>query len=114
MTSYLVILIQNLNNIYQLDTLLPHFRWKAEDLFVRLGEYDFQRTNDSRSYNFKVIDIRQHELFDMANYRHDIAILKLHRPTIFNTYVWPICLPPRGLELENEIATVIGAYPQNL
>ncbi|XP_022114790.2 venom protease [Pieris rapae] len=83
-------------------------RWKAEDLFVRLGEYDFQRTNDSRSYNFNVIEVRQHELFDSSNYHHDIAILKLHRPTVFNTYVWPICLPPRGLQLNDKIATVIG------
>ncbi|CAH0731827.1 unnamed protein product, partial [Brenthis ino] len=83
-------------------------RWKAEELYVRLGEYDFRRTNDSRSYNFRVIEIRQHELFDHTNYHHDIAILKLHRAAVFNTYVWPICLPPRGLPLENELATVTG------
>ncbi|XP_038207383.1 venom protease-like [Zerene cesonia] len=83
-------------------------RWKAEELSVRLGEYDFRRSNDSRSYNFKVIEIRQHELFDSSNYHNDVAILKLHRPTVFNTYVWPICLPPRGIQLDNEIATIIG------
>ncbi|XP_047537458.1 venom protease-like [Vanessa atalanta] len=83
-------------------------RWKAEELFVRLGEYDLERTNDSRSYNFRVIEIRQHEQFDIANYHHDVAILKLHRPAVFNTYVWPICLPPRGLALDDEMATIIG------
>ncbi|XP_045454513.1 proclotting enzyme-like [Melitaea cinxia] len=83
-------------------------RWKASELFVRLGEYDLVRTNDSRSYNFRVIEIRQHEFFDKSNYHNDIAILKLHRAAVFNTYVWPICLPPRGLQLENEIATIIG------
>lgn len=83
-------------------------RWKAEELFVRLGEYDFKRTNDSRSYNFKVVEIRQHEKFDLSTYRNDIAILKLHRPAVFNTYVWPICLPPRGLDLDDEMAVIIG------
>ncbi|XP_034836177.1 venom protease-like [Maniola hyperantus] len=83
-------------------------RWTAEELFVRLGEYDFKRSNDSRSYNFRVIEIRRHELFDKSNYHHDIAILKLHRPAVFNTYVWPICLPPRGLPMDGEVATVIG------
>ncbi|CAK1545544.1 unnamed protein product [Leptosia nina] len=83
-------------------------RWKADELFVRLGEYDFQRSNDSRTYNFNVVEIRQHELFDSSNYHNDIAILKLHRPAVFNTYVWPICLPPRGLKLDDQITTVIG------
>ncbi|XP_041983069.1 venom protease-like [Aricia agestis] len=83
-------------------------RWKAEELSVRLGEYDLQRTNDSRTYNFKVIEIRQHELYEVPNYHHDIAILKLHRAAVFNTYVWPICLPPVGLEYTDEIGVVIG------
>ncbi|XP_035453235.1 venom protease [Spodoptera frugiperda] len=83
-------------------------RWKAEELFVRLGEYDMKRTNDSRTYNFKVSEIRQHEAFQIANYKNDIAILKLERPAVFNTYVWPICLPPPNLQLTDEPVTVIG------
>lgn len=86
------------------------FRWKAEELLVRLGEYDFKRTNDSRTSNFRVVEIRQHVDFQLASYKNDIAILKLHRPALFNTYVWPICLPPIGLELTNEPAIVIGKY----
>ncbi|XP_063381401.1 venom protease-like [Cydia fagiglandana] len=83
-------------------------RWKANELFVRLGEYDFERNNDSRSYNFRVVEIRQHEDFDHTNYHNDIAILKLHRPAVFNTYVWPICLPPVGLSAINQSAIIIG------
>ncbi|XP_047987414.1 LOW QUALITY PROTEIN: venom protease-like [Leguminivora glycinivorella] len=83
-------------------------RWKADELFVRLGEYDFQRNNDSRSYNFRVVEVRQHEDFDHTNYHNDVAILKLHRPTVFNTYVWPICLPPVGLSAINQSAIIIG------
>ncbi|KAJ0172182.1 hypothetical protein K1T71_012155 [Dendrolimus kikuchii] len=83
-------------------------RWKAEELFVRLGEYDLQRTNDSRSYNFRVIEIKQHEKYDVSSYYNDVAILKLHRPAVFNTYVWPICLPPPGLQLDDQPAIVIG------
>ncbi|XP_028038913.1 venom protease-like [Bombyx mandarina] len=83
-------------------------RWDADELYVRLGEYDLQRTNDSRSYNFKVVEKIQHPNFELSSYHNDIAILKLHRPAVFNTYVWPICLPPADLDLTNEIATVIG------
>ncbi|XP_059051900.1 proclotting enzyme-like, partial [Achroia grisella] len=83
-------------------------RWKAEDLRVRLGEYDFNRNNDSRSYNFLVSEIHQHADFELPSYHHDIAILTLHRPAVFNTYVWPICLPPLGLKLTNKTAVIIG------
>ncbi|KAM3962093.1 clip domain serine protease 3 [Aphomia sociella] len=83
-------------------------RWKAEDLRVRLGEYDFQRTNDSRSYNFLVTEIHQHTEFELPSYHHDIAILTLNRPTVFNSYVWPICLPPPGVKLANKTAIIIG------
>lgn len=93
------------------DTLsnpILSFRWKPEELLVRLGEYDFKRSNDSRTYNFKVTEIRQHQGFEISNYKNDIAILKLHRQAVFNTYVWPICLPPVGLSLTDEPAIVIG------
>ncbi|XP_072933670.1 transmembrane protease serine 9-like [Epargyreus clarus] len=83
-------------------------RWKPQELNVRLGEYDFKRNDDSRSYNFKVIEIRQHENFQISNYHNDMAILKLHRAAVFNTYVWPICLPPPAIDLVNETAVVIG------
>ncbi|KAL4716247.1 hypothetical protein ACJJTC_004741 [Scirpophaga incertulas] len=83
-------------------------RWRAEELHVRLGEYDFQRNNDSRSYNFRVVEKRQHEDFQMPSYHNDITVLKLHRPAVFNTYVWPICLPPFGLDLTDQNVIVIG------
>ncbi|KAG7309280.1 hypothetical protein JYU34_005220 [Plutella xylostella] len=83
-------------------------RWKADELFVRLGEYDLDRSDDTRTYNFRVVEIRQHAEFDPSNYHHDVAILKLHRPATFNSYVWPICLPPPGVDLVNETAFIIG------
>lgn len=55
-----------------------------------------------------MVEKRQHEDFDHTNYHHDIAILKLHRPATFNTYVWPICLPPVGLSAVNQTAVIIG------
>lgn len=66
------------------------------------------RSNESRAYNFKVVEKRQHDGFDLPTYKNDIAILKLDRPAVFNTYVWPICLPPPGLDLVNETAVIIG------
>lgn len=41
-------------------------------------------------------------------YENDIAIVKLHVPTIFNSYVWPICLPPAGETWEGFSAVITG------
>lgn len=49
-----------------------------------------------------------HSDFDSNTYQNDIAILKLNRPATFNAYVWPICLPPPGLDAVNESAVIIG------
>lgn len=85
-------------------------RLSTRDIKVRLGEYDFLRTNEPRALDFRVTDIRIHENFDSSNYNNDIAILKIHRPTAFNNYIWPICLPPIATSFENKTAIVIGSY----
>jgi hypothetical protein len=80
----------------------------AKDIKVRLGEYDFTRSNETRVQNFEVVDIRVHLNFSIQTYEHDIAILKMDRRTAFNSYVWPVCLPPPGPDFENMTAIVTG------
>lgn len=77
---------------------------------MRLGEYDFSKHYETRFLDFKVVDIKIHEHFNPSSYENDIALLKIHRPTIFNDYIWPICLPPQGMSFENKNAIVIGKY----
>lgn len=55
-----------------------------------------------------MVQIIEHEGYVLATYENDIAIVKMDKPTTFNTYVWPICLPPVGESFENEIALVAG------
>ncbi|XP_059614967.1 venom protease-like isoform X2 [Phlebotomus argentipes] len=81
---------------------------KAEELFVRLGEYDFSKRDETRARDFRVAEIREHEDYDTITYENDIAIVKLQRPTLFNTYIWPICLPPIGETWEGHNAAVAG------
>ncbi|KOB77351.1 Hemocyte protease-1 [Operophtera brumata] len=51
----------------------------------------------------------EHAEYDHMSHMNDIALLKLQLPALFNTYVWPICLPPVGLELSvNETTVLIG------
>ncbi|KAF7995590.1 hypothetical protein HCN44_006697 [Aphidius gifuensis] len=75
---------------------------------VRLGEYDFTRDDETRALDFHITELKVHPNFDGSNYDNDIAIIKIHRPTIFNTYIWPICLPPVDLDVEERSAIVAG------
>ena len=83
-------------------------RIKIENLFVRLGEYSFETANETRFRDFRVEEIRQHVDFDMATYENDIAILKIIRPALFNSYIWPICLPPLSEKWDGRKAVVVG------
>ncbi|KAJ8942494.1 hypothetical protein NQ318_017790 [Aromia moschata] len=76
----------------------------AADIRVRLGEYDFGSGNETRSRDFGVAKIIEHEEFVLSTYTNDIAIV----PTSFNTYIWPLCLPPVRENFENETAVVAG------
>lgn len=34
--------------------------------------------------------------------------MELDRPTNFNTYIWPICLPPADVDVEGKDAYIVG------
>lgn len=77
-------------------------------LSVRLGEYDLDVDNETRHQNFKIASVEEHSDYDQASYRNDIAIVKLSRPVVFDTYIWPVCLPPQGMDFENKTVVVTG------
>lgn len=84
------------------------YRYIPRDITVRLGEYDFTTSEETRTLDFMVLEMRIHRDFKLSTYEHDIAIIKIHQPTAFNTYIWPICLPPTQQSFENKLAFVIG------
>lgn len=49
---------------------------------------------------------------DCCSYENDIGIIKLQRATIFNSYIWPICMPPLDTNWQNGV--VIGEYDGEL
>ncbi|KRT86665.1 Trypsin [Oryctes borbonicus] len=81
---------------------------KASDIRVRLGEYDFTKTNETRSQDFSISEIIMHEDYSTLTYENDVAIVKLSKPTIFNSYIWPVCLPPTNDKFEGKTAVVAG------
>ncbi|XP_065091470.1 proclotting enzyme-like [Ochlerotatus camptorhynchus] len=81
---------------------------KIHQFLVRLGEYDFTQYNETRSRDFRVTEIRSHVDFDPVSYENDIAMMKLFRPSYFNSYIWPICMPPLDDSWDGYRAVVVG------
>ncbi|XP_021915461.1 venom protease-like isoform X2 [Zootermopsis nevadensis] len=85
-----------------------HYRDNLEPITARLGEYDLSRFNETRAQNFQLVDIQEHPDFSFSTNENDIAVLRLHRRAAFNSYIWPVCLPPPGLDLDRVTAIVAG------
>ncbi|XP_063235397.1 venom protease-like [Bacillus rossius redtenbacheri] len=81
---------------------------ELKSLRVRLGEYDLSTTSESPSRDFGVAEVRAHEAYAAASYENDIALLRMSRPTAFNNYIWPVCLPPPAASYSGKQAVVIG------
>jgi hypothetical protein len=77
-------------------------------MLVRLGEYDFEKANETRITDMRVREIRFHEDFDVSTYENDIAVLVLMELAQYGVYVQPLCLPTPGPDYANITAIVAG------
>lgn len=83
---------------------------RKEDVLIRLGEYHFRWPSLSRR-DYRIEKVYLHEKFDSKTFDNDIAVVKLAsrahlRDPLGN--IWPICLPPPGVQLDNKDAYVAG------
>ena len=83
------------------------FRKKENEITVRLGEYIFSNTSNTR-IDFAVEKILKHENYVDEVYLNDIAVIKIKQPAKFNANIQPICLPPGNLVLDDQVAHVTG------
>ncbi|XP_033344479.1 proclotting enzyme-like [Bombus vosnesenskii] len=84
------------------------YRFGPQDIKVRLGEYDFATSEETRAVDFTISEIRIHRDFVLDTFANDIAIVKLYLPTVFDSYIWPVCLPPIGQTFEYKDAVITG------
>ncbi|XP_071865936.1 trypsin-1 isoform X1 [Bombus fervidus] len=84
------------------------YNWRPQDIKVRLGEYDFATSEETRAVDFTISEIRIHRDFVPDTFTNDIAIVKLYLPTVFDSYIWPVCLPPIGQTFEYKDAVITG------
>lgn len=81
---------------------------KKESVIARLGEYDFSKSNVTKTYSdYKLADLIYHEDYDLFTYENDIALLVLEDPVKYSIYIQPICMP-KIEEYDKIKATVIG------
>ncbi|XP_061398811.1 venom protease-like [Musca vetustissima] len=84
------------------------YKIKKEDMFVRLGEYNTLLMNETRARDFRIANMITHIDYDPLTYENDIALIRIDRPTIFNTYIWPVCMPPIGEDWSGGMGIVTG------
>ncbi|XP_053316562.1 vitamin K-dependent protein C [Spea bombifrons] len=94
-----------------------HCMENAGKYYVRLGEYDRRKMEDTEQ-TLQVSKIIRHPDYRYQNADNDIALLRLSAPALYNKYVIPICLPSlelaeRHLTLEGTEVVVTGWGSQN-
>lgn len=88
---------------------------RIEEVTVRLGEFHFGwPNNDRRDHDVETIQL--HEKFNKTSFDNDIAVIKLSDRADMSDRagrsgnIWPICLPPPGVQLENKNGYVAGKF----
>ncbi|KAM6443874.1 mannan-binding lectin serine protease 1 isoform 1-T1 [Liasis olivaceus] len=77
-----------------------------EHVNVYLGLHDVRNKIDA--VNRTVEKIILHESFDIQNYNHDIALVKLKEEVTMGPYIMPVCLPQDQHELEGPQPNTLG------
>lgn len=83
-------------------------RFAASSITVRLGEYTFDTADKTGIHDYPAKSVTPHAGYNTTTYVNDIAIITLPEAAMFNSNVWPICLPPPGPLYVNEVSTVTG------
>ncbi|XP_020278716.1 vitamin K-dependent protein C-like [Pseudomyrmex gracilis] len=79
----------------------------APEIKVSLGEYD--RCNlEISSVNISAESIILHPEFNPESYTHDLALIRLSRPTKFEKRISPVCLPNPGSTYLGQVGTLVG------
>lgn len=60
--------------------------------YIRLGELNLATNDDADPQDFDIIQKINHPMRVVPIKYHDIALLKMDRPTKFNEYIRPACL----------------------
>ncbi|XP_025986342.1 vitamin K-dependent protein C [Solenopsis invicta] len=96
-----------INDRYVLTAASQLIGETAPQIKISLGGYD-RCTFDISSVNNSVESINLHPEFNPASNVHDLALVRLSRPTKFEKRISPICLPNPGSTYLGQVGTLVG------
>ncbi|CAG7724779.1 unnamed protein product [Allacma fusca] len=81
----------------------------TSSLKIRLGEWNVRQQNERFPHEDYSVDKKEiHPNYNPADFRNDLALLKLNRPVQYKEHIVPVCLPKYRQNFEGKHGTVVG------